>query len=52
MSERGLTPAGDSSWPQLADKLIGDIVEPRLVQPTFLLDYPIEMTPLAKATEQ
>ena len=52
MRERGLTPAEDSSWPQLADKLIGDIVEPRLVQPTFLLDYPIEMTPLAKATEQ
>ena len=51
MRERGLTPAVDSSWPQLVDKLIGDLVEPRLVQPTFLLDYPIEMTPLAKATE-
>ncbi len=51
MRERGLTPAEDSSWPQLVDKLIGDLVEPRLVQPTFLLDYPIEMTPLAKATE-
>lgn len=51
MRQRGLTPAEDSSWPQLVDKLIGDLVEPRLVQPTFLLDYPIEMTPLAKATE-
>ena len=51
MRERGLTPAEDSSWPQLVDKLIGDLVEPRLIQPTFLLDYPIEMTPLAKATE-
>ncbi len=51
MRERGLTPAADSSWPQLVDKLIGDLVEPRLIQPTFLLDYPIEMTPLAKATE-
>ena len=51
MRERGLTPAVDSSWPQLVDKLIGDLVEPRLIQPTFLLDYPIEMTPLAKATE-
>ena len=51
MRERGLTPAEDSSWPQLVDKLIGDLVEPRLIQPTFLLDYPIEMTPLAKTTE-
>ena len=51
MRERRLTPAEDSSWPQLVDKLIGDLVEPRLIQPTFLLDYPIEMTPLAKATE-
>ena len=51
MRERGLTPAEDSSWPQLVDKLIGDLVEPRLTQPTFLVDYPIEMTPLAKTTE-
>ena len=52
MRERGLTPAADSSWPQLVDKLIGDLVEPRLIQPTFLVDYPIEMTPLAKTTER
>ena len=52
MRERGLTPAEDSSWPQLVDKLIGDLVEPRLIQPTFLVDYPIEMTPLAKTTER
>ncbi len=52
LRDLGLTPAEDSSWPQLVDKLIGDLVEPRLIQPTFLVDYPIEMTPLAKVTER
>lgn len=37
-----------STWSQMLDKAISDAVEPTLVQPTFLLDYPIAMSPLAK----
>ena len=37
------------SWGGLLDKLLSDTVEPHLVQPSFLVDYPVEMSPLAKA---
>ena len=33
---------------RLIDDLLGTFLEPKLVQPVFLVDYPIDMSPLAK----
>jgi lysyl-tRNA synthetase, class II len=33
---------------KMIDEIFGDKVEPHLIQPTFITDYPVEMSPLAK----
>jgi lysyl-tRNA synthetase class 2 len=33
---------------KLIDEIFGETVEGRLIQPTYIMDYPIEMSPLAK----
>lgn len=33
---------------KLIDEIFGEKVEPHLIQPTFLIDYPVEMSPLTK----
>jgi lysyl-tRNA synthetase class 2 len=33
---------------KLIDEIFGETCEPKLIQPTFITDYPIEMSPLAK----
>ena len=48
MRELGVPVTQEVSWGRLVDKLLSDRVEPTLVQPAFLLDYPVEMSPLAK----
>jgi lysyl-tRNA synthetase class 2 len=37
------------SWSKLLDEAVSHYVEPKLIQPTFLLDYPKEISPLAKS---
>ncbi len=48
MAARGLLAPADDTWPQLVDELLSKRVEPTLIEPTFLLDYPVELSPFAK----
>ncbi len=38
-----------AGWGKLIDKLFGELVQPQLIQPTFVMDHPKELSPLAKA---
>ena len=46
--ELGLEPAPREARGRLIDKMLSVYVEPNLVQPSFLIDYPEDMSPLAK----
>ena len=48
MTEMGMEVDPNKERGRLIDELISTYVEPNLIQPTFLLDYPVEMSPLAK----
>jgi lysyl-tRNA synthetase, class II len=37
------------TWFQLADDLLSKFVEPKLRRPTFVVDYPVELSPFARA---
>jgi lysyl-tRNA synthetase class 2 len=44
----GTEPDPDEGWGKLVDGLLSKRVEPKLIQPTFVFDYPVEMSPFAK----
>ncbi len=49
IAERGLElDTAEASWAQIADALLGSFVEPRLIEPTFVIDYPVELSPFAR----
>lgn len=49
MRERGLPVKPDQPRGKLIDGLLGDYLEPTLIEPTFLYNYPRDISPLAKS---
>jgi lysyl-tRNA synthetase, class II len=48
---RGVDTAADKDWPQLVDHAFGHFVEPGLIDATIVHDYPIELSPFARLTD-
>src|SRR5688572_10618046 len=51
LQEREVDTSKDASWAQLVDHALTHLVEPTLNEPTFLYDYPVELSPLARRKE-
>ncbi|MFI5004152.1 MAG: lysine--tRNA ligase [Solirubrobacterales bacterium] len=41
-------PAPGATWPQMVDELLSKYIEPSLIQPTLVFDYPVELSPFAR----
>jgi lysyl-tRNA synthetase, class II len=48
-SDRIDLPTEERTWPQLVDDLLSKAVEPHVREPQFIVDYPVELSPFAKA---
>src|SRR5262245_58989546 len=51
LNERGVDTSQDRTWAQLVDHALSSFVEPSLIEPTILYDYPIELSPFARTTD-
>ena len=51
LTERGMDLGQDDTWAQLVDHALSHLLEPKLIEPTILYDYPVELSPLARRKE-
>jgi lysyl-tRNA synthetase class 2 len=51
LTAAGVDTERDRSWSQLVDHAYSHFVEPELIQPTFVYDWPLELSPFARTTD-
>ena len=49
LRKKGITPPANATRGKLVDFMLSEYLEPTLIQPTFLFDYPRDISPLAKS---
>jgi len=51
LQDAGVDTGSDRTWAQLADHAYSHFVEPELIEPTIVHDWPIELSPFARTTD-
>ena len=51
LEERSVDTKADRTWAQLVDHALTSFVEPALIEPSILHDYPVELSPFARVTD-
>jgi lysyl-tRNA synthetase class 2 len=51
LREAGVDAERDRSWSQLVDHAYSHFIEPELIQPTIVYDWPLELSPFARTTD-
>ena len=51
LNTRGVDTEADKDWPQLVDHAFSHFVEPNLIEPTIVHDYPVEISPFSRTVD-